>query len=164
MKISALRGSILSGIQHGSVAIQNESRQPVWRLHDGPTKPGRAHECQGQDPVTARRRYFYVIYSNKNKNLAQFLAKKSRIPANPQSAHPTPQCFQSYCPTRQIIHRLVLRLQSARGYQPSGRVAGHQARLREAWMTVRDCWPSHQTCSASCTPTRARLAKSLRAR
>ena len=79
-------------------------------------------------------------------------------------AHPTPQRFQSYCPTRQIIHRLVLRLQAARGYQPSGRVAGHQARLRETWMTVRACWPSPQACSASCTPTRATLAKSLRAR
>ncbi len=36
------------------------------------------------------------------------------------------------------------------------------SRSRQATsMTARDCWPSHQTCLASCTPTRATLAKSL---
>lgn len=41
-------------------------------------------------------------------------------------AHPTPQSFHGYCPARQILHRLVLRLQVARGHQPSRRTAGHQ--------------------------------------
>jgi hypothetical protein len=34
--------------------------------------------------------------------------------------------FQGHCPAWQIVHRVVLRLQAARGHQPAGRAAGYQ--------------------------------------
>jgi hypothetical protein len=68
----------------GRITLQNEPRQLIRRLHDGPAKPGRAHNRQNQDPQWYKWRHFNAILFNKIKDLSHFLAKKSRIPANPQ--------------------------------------------------------------------------------
>ena len=74
-------------------------------------------------------------------------------------------------------HRVFKASPSAANRLPAGFMASSCMRLsttgascwpsgsrRAMWMTEKACWPSPQACLASCKPTRATLARSLRKR